>query len=110
MLAPIVAHYLLDRSTDRNRAAAFLQEETAHGQTHGQALVSNLRFVLASARPFAREPTADNLIRLKDGLPAGNWRDSREGLGNGRIPYDINAVFVPAALPLGTGMRSMISP
>ena len=98
MLAPIVAHYLLYQTADRKRAAAFLQEETAHGQTHGQALVSNLRFVLASAQPFAREPTADNLIKLKDGLPAGNWRDSREGLGNGRIAYDINAVFVPAAL------------
>ncbi len=98
MLAPIVAHYLLDRSADRKRAVAFLQEETARGQTHGQALVSNLRFVLAAARPFARDPTAENLIRLKDGLPAGNWRDSREGLGGGRIPYDVNAVFVPAAL------------
>ncbi|MFQ5527076.1 MAG: hypothetical protein ACE5GX_12545 [Thermoanaerobaculia bacterium] len=98
MLAPIVAHYLLQRSADRKRAAAFLEGETAHGRTYGQALVSNLHFVLASAQPFAREPTADNLIKLKDGLPAGNWRDSREGLGNGRIAYDINAVFVPAAL------------
>ena len=98
MLAPIVAYYLLDHLADPLRATAFLQLETPHGQTYGQALVSNLRFVLASAKAFAQEQVADNLIKLKDGLPAGNWRDSREGLGYGRIPYDVNAVFVPAAL------------
>ena len=29
---------------------------------------------------------------------AGQWRDSNEGLGRGRYPYDVNAVLVPAAL------------
>lgn len=28
----------------------------------------------------------------------GQWRDSEEGLGRGRYPYDVNAVLVPAAL------------
>ena len=28
----------------------------------------------------------------------GQWRDSEEGLGRGRYAYDVNAVFVPAAL------------
>ena len=28
----------------------------------------------------------------------GQWRDSEEGIGRGRFPYDVNAVFVPAAL------------
>jgi hypothetical protein len=98
MLAPIAAHYLLDHAAGRERAATFLQKSMANGQTHGEALISNLRFVLASAQPFAREPTVDRLIKLKVGSPAGNWRDSREGLGYGRIPYDVNAVWVPAAL------------
>jgi len=98
MLAPIIARYLLDHAEGKNRAASFLREQTAQGQTHGEALVSNLRFVLAAARPFAKEPNASNLIKLKEGVPAGQWRDSREGLGYGRIPYDVNAVFVPAAL------------
>ncbi len=98
MLAPIAAHYLLDNTAGRKRAASFLQKRMANGQTHGEALASNLRFVLASAQPFAREPTVDRLIKLKVGSPAGNWRDSREGLGYGRIPYDVNAVWVPAAL------------
>jgi glycogen debranching enzyme len=98
MLAPIAAHYLLDHPAGRDRAAVFLRKRMANGQTHGEALVSNLRFVLASALPFARESTVDYLIKLKVGSPAGNWRDSREGLGHGRIPYDVNAVWIPAAL------------
>jgi hypothetical protein len=106
LLAPIVAHYLLDHAEGRTRAAAFLQQNTGHGQTYGEALVSNLRFVLASAQPFGREPKASHLIKLKDGLPAGEWRDSREGLGHGRIAYDVNAVFVPAALTAITRLDS----
>lgn len=98
MLAPIVAHYFLDHAEGKRRAAAFLQQRTVHGRTHGEALVSNLRFVVASAGPFASEPNAGNLIKLKEGEAAGQWRDSGEGLGYGRIPYDVNAVFVPAAL------------
>jgi hypothetical protein len=38
------------------------------------------------------------LIALKSGFDAGQWRDSNDGLGGGRFPYDVNAVFVPAAL------------
>jgi hypothetical protein len=98
MLAPIAAHYLLDHAAGRDRAAAFLRKRMANGQTHGEALVSNLHFVVASAQPFAREPTVDRLIKLKADSPAGNWRDSREGLGYGKIPYDVNAIWVPAAL------------
>jgi hypothetical protein len=106
LLAPVVAHYLLDHDQGRMRAAAFLQKQTAHGQTYGEALVSNLRFVVASAQPFGREPKASNLIKLKEGVPAGEWRDSREGLGHGRIAYDVNAVFVPAALTAITRLHN----
>ena len=38
------------------------------------------------------------MIALKAGFDAGQWRDSNDGLGGGRFPYDVNAVFVPAAL------------
>lgn len=106
LLAPIVAYYLLDHAQGRSRAADFLQQQTAHGQTYGEALVSNLRFVLASAQSFGRDPKTSNLIRLKDGVPAGDWRDSREGLGHGRIAYDVNAVFVPAALTAITRLHN----
>jgi len=28
----------------------------------------------------------------------GEWRDSEDGIGRGRYPYDVDAVLVPAAL------------
>jgi hypothetical protein len=89
----------------------------------GMDLVSNLTFVLQAAEKFADDPRAQNLIALKPGLDAGQWRDSSDGLGGGRIPYDVNAVFMPAALEaaerffatgllepyLGTADRGMFS-
>ncbi len=38
------------------------------------------------------------MVGLKPGTSAGEWRDSPDGLGGGRYPYDVNGVFVPAAL------------
>jgi len=64
----------------------------------GADLVSNFRFVLKAAARFADDPRAPNLIALKTGFDAGQWRDSNDGLGGGRLPYDVNAVFVPAAV------------
>lgn len=98
LLAPVAAHYLLDHDAGRERAASFLRLRADTGEMHGDALLRNFRFVLAAARPFAREPSLTRLIRLKEDAHAGDWRDSEEGLGHGRIPYDVNVVFVPAAL------------
>jgi len=98
MLAPIAAHYLLDHGEGRRRAAAFLAAATPGGEPNGKALAANLRFVLEQARPFASDPRLENLVWLKEDAHAAQWRDSREGLGFGRIPWDVNAVFVPAAL------------
>lgn len=98
MLAVVAAHYLLDTTAGRHRAAQFLGRPIGSGETCGSALARNLRFVAAAAAPFANEPRRDRLISLKPGEYAGNWRDSETGLGGGRFPYDVNAVFVPAAL------------
>ena len=98
LLAPIVARYLLDRPDGQRRAAGFLRQKTSAGRSYGEALVANLRYVLAAARPFAQEVSYKHLIALKPGEPAGEWRDSEEGLAHGRIPYDVNAVLVPVAL------------
>lgn len=103
MLASVAANYLLDQS-DRPNARAWLARsipsEARQGTSVrvGNALVRNLRFVLSQAQPFADRPTANRLVALKPGRPAGQWRDSHEGLGGGRYAYDVNAVFVPAAL------------
>ncbi|WP_137864118.1 MULTISPECIES: hypothetical protein [unclassified Sphingomonas] len=103
MLAPVAAEYLLDPA---NRAAAqrFLAGEVpsvAHpgtAQPAGALLVRNLRFVLEHAAPFADDPRWDKLVAVKAGRLTGEWRDSEEGLGRGRYPYDVNAILVPAAL------------
>ena len=102
MLAPVAAAWLLERR-ERAHSAAFLAgavggPAAVRRVTRGAALVRNLGYVLLSAQPFAREPTYGNLIGLKPGVPAGDWRDSTNGLGGGRYPYDVDAVLVPAAL------------
>jgi hypothetical protein len=118
MLAPVAAAWLLDDVRGRSQAGQFLAR--MDGRTDGRAdrradsdtdggtgaapramgadLVNNLRFVLNAASKFADDPRAPNLIPLKAGVPVGQWRDSNTGLGGGRFPYDVNAVFVPAAL------------
>ena len=102
MLGPVAATYLLDRSTPA-AARAYLTRSipgiSQGGEVGvGKALVRNLRFVADQARAFAQAPDWSRLIAFKPGRPAGQWRDSHEGVGRGRYAYDVNAVFVPAAL------------
>jgi hypothetical protein len=102
MLAPVAAEWLLDDRQGRSRAAQFLaRTDGRRGEASrlmGADLVANLKFVLQAAAKFADDPRAPNLIALKPGVPVGQWRDSNTGLGGGRFPYDVNAVFVPGAL------------
>ncbi len=102
MLAPVAAAWLLDDPRGRARAAAFLASPSGRagdaGETVGQALVRNLNLVIARTQAFADDPRAAQLLAIKPGRLTGQWRDSADGLGHGRIPYDVNAVFAPAAL------------
>jgi hypothetical protein len=98
MLAPLAATYLLDQPDGHKRASAFLASKLASGETVGAALARNFQYVTEAANAFAQAPRAANLISLKPGINVGDWRDSEEGLGGGRYPYDVNAVLVPAAL------------
>jgi glycogen debranching enzyme len=101
LLAPVAAAWLLD-PRERAHSAAYLAAAVggpmALRGSRGAALVRNLRFVLRSAERFARGPVYTDLIGLKPGVPAGDWRDSTHGLGGGHYPYDVNAVLVPEAL------------
>lgn len=101
MLAPVSAAWLLS-PRERAHSAAFLAGAVggpmALRDSRGAALIRNLRYVLLSAERFARRPAWSNLIGLKPGVPAGDWRDSTTGLGGGHFPYDVNAVLVPEAL------------
>lgn len=93
LLAPVMAAYLLDDPEGKRRAVGYLGAGAA-----GQALLRNLRLVALSTAKFAADPRYPNLIALKPGRSAGQWRDSGDGIGGGRYPYDVNAVLVPAAL------------
>ncbi|HEX4196023.1 MAG TPA: hypothetical protein VHZ26_01140 [Caulobacteraceae bacterium] len=102
MLAPVAADWLVDDPRGRGRAAAYLAAPDGRAgnpsERVGAALVRNFRFVVAQTRPFASQPRVDRLLALKPGHVAGQWRDSPNGLGGGRYPYDVNLVFAPAAL------------
>lgn len=108
MLAPVAAEWLL--GAGRGGAAAYLarpvSSETRPGvaEPAGAALARNLRFVVERARPFAADPRWNRLVPIAKGRLTGQWRDSEEGLGRGRYAYDVNAVFVPAALDAGARM------
>ncbi len=101
MLAPVAAEWLLHDARGRSRAAKFLARTDGRVEApraFGTDLAGNLKYVLQAAAKFAADPRAPNLIALKPGVPVGQWRDSNDGLAGGRFPYDVNAVFVPAAL------------
>jgi hypothetical protein len=102
MLAPVAAEWLLDDERGRTESRKFLSGlDGRYAETpkpFGADLARNLKFVLQAAAKFANDPKAQNLVSLKPGFSAGQWRDSNDGLGGGRIPYDVNAVFVPAAI------------
>jgi hypothetical protein len=97
LLAPVAHAWLIDDPRGRARAAAFLGLSNANRRM-GDALITNVRFVIKRASAFADAPRWNNLVSLKPGMNAGDWRDSKDGLGGGRYPYDVNAVLVPAAL------------
>ncbi|SFP57300.1 hypothetical protein [Sphingomonas rubra] len=96
MLAPVARAWLLERG--RPRAAAFLASRTAGGERRGDLLARNFAWVVGRTAAFAADPGYRRLVAIKDGRLTGQWRDSEEGLGRGRYAYDVNAVWVPAAL------------
>jgi hypothetical protein len=104
LLAPVARAWLVDDPRGRTRAAAFLAEPM-DGARLGDRLMRNLRLIAAAAAPFAGAPSVAHLVALKPGVPVGEWRDSNDGLGGGRIPYDVNAVLVPAALEAAASLR-----
>lgn len=100
LLLPIVASKILmdETSMPPARVQRFLRQETRPGESYASQLERNMHHVLATATPYAKAPSANHLIRIQSPKGLGQWRDSKEGLGFARIPYDVNAVLMPAAL------------
>lgn len=103
-LLPIaMKNYLVDSAPGKQRAheffgraASFLEENK--GASYMKLAQSTAEKIMRKAAPFANNQVKENLIRLNDGESVGEWRDSNNGLGGGRIPYDVNAALVPAGL------------
>ncbi|MEX3526265.1 MAG: hypothetical protein VB143_01850 [Burkholderia sp.] len=112
LLAPLMAAWLLDDTRGQARAAAFLAQSAGGGATNGSLFVSNLLHVANTAQPFVQQPTAANLIHLRSSEIVGNWRDSTDGLAGGVVPFDVNAVLVPAALRAASNFlaRGLLDP
>lgn len=103
LLPIILKNYFIDTDTGKGRADAFLQQKATFLQensnlTYLQLAQATAQKVMRTAAPFAANPTVANLIRIRDGESVGNWRDSNNGLGGGKIPYDVNTALVPAGL------------
>jgi hypothetical protein len=100
----VAARFLANPRVAMERKRAFLREPAAPGsETRLIRLLRNLDYVARAAEPYARNPSIQNLI----GFPRrtdttawfpGSWRDSGAGYAGGRFAYDVNAVWVPAAL------------
>ena len=97
LFVPVARAWLLDDARGRPRAKAFLAG-TVGSERAGDAMMRNIRFIAAQAQAFAKSQVVANLVSLKPGVPVGEWRDSNDGLGGGRYPYDVNAILVPEAL------------
>jgi hypothetical protein len=78
------------------KTATFLEENS--GQSYASLAQITAEKIMRIAAPFAQNQTKANLIHLRDGEGVGEWRDSGNGLGGGRTPYDVNAALVPAGL------------
>ncbi|KAF1919169.1 hypothetical protein BDU57DRAFT_536180 [Ampelomyces quisqualis] len=70
------------------RTATFLTDN--NGLSYATLAQITAEMIVRIATPFADTPVRDNLIRLRTGEGVGQWRDSGNGLGGERTPYDVN--------------------
>ncbi len=94
-LPVVAARYVANAAVPEARKRRFLR-------LWREPLHRNLAYVVRQATPYVLNPIATNLVsfrRLDDGWwHAGSWRDSRVGYAGGRFAFDVNVVWVPAAL------------
>lgn len=99
---PILMAKYFQASSDRIRplldTKAGLINEANKDLTWGDLGYRLSQKIMNRTAAFEQEQTVANLIHINDGENVGQWRDSNRGLGNGRIPFDVNCALVPAAL------------
>ena len=102
-LPVVMKTYFVETESGKKRADAFFSKTAAflaenNGLNYSQLAQLTAEKIMRDAAPFARSQVKDNLIQLNSGAQVGEWRDSNNGLGGGRIPYDVNTALVPAGL------------
>lgn len=105
-LLPIAMQkYFVDTETGQQRSDAFFNTTATFlvendGLNYETLAEITLSKIMNATAAFAAEggQIKENLIHLREDQPVGEWRDSNNGLGGGRIPYDVNAALVPAGL------------
>jgi glycogen debranching enzyme len=101
----VLKNYLVDTATGKSRASDFLNTKATflkenEGLTYRALAEMTINKIMTATAPFANDggQKKENFIKLKEGQPVGQWRDSNNGIGGGRIPYDVNTALAPAAL------------
>lgn len=104
-LPVVMKTYFVDSQIGNDRINDFFSTEATvdpdnAGLTYEDLARISAEKIMNTTSAFAQPggQTKDNLIHLKEGEIVGEWRDSTYGIGGGRIPYDVNAALVPAAL------------
>ncbi|KAF2032423.1 hypothetical protein EK21DRAFT_61144 [Setomelanomma holmii] len=103
MLPIAIQRYFFDTQPGQQSSGAFFARKATflvenNGLTYTQLAQFTAEKIMRIAAPFAASQTQANLIHLRDGEQVGEWRDSNNGLGGGRTPYNVNAALVPAGL------------
>lgn len=88
-----LSEYARDARVGTRRARGFL----AHGERLARVRV-NAESVLSQAAGYAAAPGATRMVALVAGSAVGDWRDSLDGLAQGRFAFSLNAVLIPQAL------------
>ncbi|KAI8962120.1 carbohydrate-binding module family 52 protein [Daldinia sp. FL1419] len=95
--------YFVNSSIGRSRRDLFFSRKASvissnRDFTYGNLTLATAEKIMKLTANFEQSPIRENLIHINKGQTVGQWRDSPNGLGGGRIPYDVNTALAPAAL------------
>ncbi|KAI1483602.1 carbohydrate-binding module family 52 protein [Daldinia eschscholtzii] len=95
--------YFTNSATGLTRGDPFFSRNASifpenHGLTYRDLALATAEKIMNITADFEQSPVEKNLIHINEGQVVGQWRDSPNGLGGGRIPYDVNTALAPAAL------------
>jgi hypothetical protein len=103
MLPIAIKSYFVDTDAGKQRSDEFFRKTATflaenNGLPYSELAQITAEKIMRIAAPFSKSQVKENLIQLNQGESVGEWRDSNNGLGGGRIPYDVNTALVPAGL------------